>query len=171
MPTKKISANKLSRRCLNTGSAFTSRQEVTPASTEVGPSTSSTPSVSLRGKAESAEVSSSLIGQPIMDTRGSVVPSQPILAEPRINKRRDRSPSETLDGRADNSRGNPSSDRGNPSSDRRNPSSDRRNPSPDRGNPLIAIEETPLLIEVTPLQIEETPLLIEETPLQTEETL
>ena len=136
MPTKKIlSANKSSRRRLNTGSALTSRQETTPASAEVGPSTSSTPSVSLRGDAESAEVSSSLIGQPIMDTRGSIVPSQPILVEPRINKRRDRSPSETSDGRADSSRGNPSSDRGNPSSDRGNPSYDRGNPSSNRGNP------------------------------------
>ena len=40
-----------------------------------------------------------------MDTHGSVVPSQPILVEPRINKRRDRSPGETSDGRDDNSRG------------------------------------------------------------------
>ena len=31
-----------------------------------------------------------------MDTHGSVVPSQPSLVEPRINKRRDRSPSETV---------------------------------------------------------------------------
>ena len=113
-----------------------SRQEATPASAEVGPSTSSTPSVSLRGDAESAEVSSSLSGQTIMDTHGSVVPSQPILAESRINKRRDRSPSETSDGRADTSRGNPSSDRGNPSPVRGNPSSIRGNPSSNnRGNP------------------------------------
>ena len=125
MPTKKTSSNKSSRRHLNTGSALNSRQVLTPASAEVGPSSSSTPSVSLRGDAGSAEVSSSLIGQPIMDTRGSVVPSQPILVEPRINKRRDRSPSETSDGRADNSRGNPSSNRGNPFSDRGNPSSDQ----------------------------------------------
>ena len=89
MPTKKIlSANKSSRRRLNTNSALNSRQEATPASAKVGPSTSSTPSVSLRGDAESAEVSSSLIGQPIMDTHSSVVPSQPILVEPKINKRR-----------------------------------------------------------------------------------
>ena len=113
-----------------------SRQETTPASAEVGPSTSSTPSVSLRGDAESAEVSSSLSGQTIMDTHGSVVPSQPILAESRINKRRDRSPSETSDGRVDTSRGNPSSDRGNPSPYRGNPSSIRGNPSSNnRGNP------------------------------------
>ena len=71
-----------------------------------------------------------------MDTHGSVVPSQPILAESRINKRRDRSPSETSDGRADTSRGNPSSDRGNPSPVRGNPSSIRGNPSSNnRGNP------------------------------------
>ena len=105
-------ADKSSRRRQNTGLALTSRQEATPASAEVGPSTSSIPSVSLRGDAESAEVSSSLSGQPIMDTHGSIVPSQPNLVEPRINKRRDRSPSDTSDGLADTSRGNPSSDRG-----------------------------------------------------------
>ena len=103
MPTKKISANKSSRRRLNTGSALNSRQEATQ--------------LSLRGDAESAQASSSLIEQPIMDTCDSIVPSQPILVEPRINKRRDRSPSETSDGRAENSRGNTSSDRGNTSSD------------------------------------------------------
>ena len=135
MPTKNISANKSSRRRLNTVSVSNSRQEATPASAEVGPSTSSTPSVSLRGDAESAEVLSSLSGQPIMDTHGSVVPSQPIPVEPRIKKRRDHSPSETSDGRADTSRGNPSSDREDPSSDRGNPSYDRGNPSSDRGNP------------------------------------
>ena len=136
MPTRKISSNKSSRRRLNTGSALTSRQEVTPASAEVGSSTSSTPSVSLRGDAESAEVSSSLSGQPIMNTRGSVVPSQPILVEPRINKRRDCSPSETSDGQADNSRWNPFSDRGKPFSDRGNPSnSNRGNPS-DQESPV-----------------------------------
>ena len=86
-----------SRRRLNTGSALTSRQEATPASAEVGPSTSSTPSVSLRGDTESAKVSSSLSGKTIMDTHGSVVPSQSSLVEPRINNRRDRSPSETSD--------------------------------------------------------------------------
>ena len=107
---------------LNTGSVSNSKQEATPASAEVGPSTSSTPSVSLRGDAESAEVPSSLSGQTIIDTHGSVVPSQSSLVEPRINKRRDRSPSETSDGRADASRGNPSSDRGNSSTDRGNPS-------------------------------------------------
>ena len=132
MPTAKIlPSNKSSRRRLNTGSALNSRQEATQ-----GPSTSSTPSFSLRGDADSAEVSSSLSGQPIMDTHGSVVPSQPTLVEPRINKRRDRSPSETSDGRADTARGNPSSDRGNPSSDRGNPSSIRGNHSNNnRGNP------------------------------------
>ena len=101
MPSQILPANKSSRRRLNTGSALISRQEATPASAEVGPSTSSTPSVSSRGDAESAEVSSSLSGQTIMDTLGSVVPSQLSLVEPRINKRRDRSPSETSDGRAD----------------------------------------------------------------------
>ena len=71
-----------------------------------------------------------------MDTHGSVVPSQSSLVEPRINKRRDCSPSETSDGRADTSRGNPSSDRGNPSPDRGNPSTSRGNPSNNnRGNP------------------------------------
>ena len=71
-----------------------------------------------------------------MDTHGSVVPSQPTLVEPRINKRRDRSPSETSDSRVDTSRGNPSSDRGNTSSDRGNLSSIRGNPSNNnRGNP------------------------------------
>ena len=71
-----------------------------------------------------------------MDTHGSVVRFQPILVEPRVNKRRDRSPSETSDGRADTSRGNPSSDRGNPSRDRKNPSSIRGNSSDsNRGNP------------------------------------
>ena len=97
MPTAKIlPSNKSSRRRLNTDSALNSRQEATPASAEVGPSTSSTPSVSLRGDPESAEVSSSLSGQPIMDMHGSVVPSQPTLVEPRINKRRDRTlPEET----------------------------------------------------------------------------
>ena len=128
MPSQILPANKSSRRRLNTGSALISRQEATPASAEVGPSTSSTPSVSLRGDAESAEVSSSLSGQTIMDTHGSVVPSQSSLVEPRINKRRDRSPSETSDGRADTSRGNPSSDRGNPSPDRGNLSTIRGNP-------------------------------------------
>ena len=134
MPTKRISSDKSSRRRLNTGSALNSRQEVTPASAEVGPSTSSTPSVSLHGDAESAEVFSSLSGQPIMDTRGR--PSQPILVELRINKRRDGSPSETSGGRADNSRRNPSSDRGNSSSDRGNLSYDRGNSSnSNRGYP------------------------------------
>ena len=67
MPTKILPSNKSSRRRLNTGSSLNSRQEATPASAEVGPSTSSTPSVSLRGDAESAEVSSSLSGQPTME--------------------------------------------------------------------------------------------------------
>ena len=67
MPTKILPSNKSSRRRLNTGSALNSRQEATPASAEVGPSTSSTPSISLRGDAESAEVSRSLSGQPIME--------------------------------------------------------------------------------------------------------
>ena len=66
MPSKILPANKSSRRHLNTGSALSSRQEATPASAEVGSSTSSTPSISLRGGAESAKVSSSLSGQPIM---------------------------------------------------------------------------------------------------------
>ncbi len=71
-----------------------------------------------------------------MDTHGSVVPSQSSLVEPRINKRRERSPSETSDGRADTSRGNPSSDRGNSSTDRGNPSTFRGNSSNNnRGNP------------------------------------
>ena len=77
-----------------------------------------------------------------MDTHGSVVPSTSSLVEPRINKHRDRSPSETSDGRADTFRGNP---------------------------PLL-IEETLLHTEETPLLIEETPLRTEETPLQSEET-
>ena len=67
MPSKILHANKSSRRRLNTGSALISRQEATPASAEVGPSTSSTPSVGLHGDAESAEVPSSLSGQPIME--------------------------------------------------------------------------------------------------------
>ena len=71
-----------------------------------------------------------------MDTHGSVVPSQSSLIEPRINKRCDRSPSETSDGRADTSRGNPSSDRGNPSPDRGKTSLIRGNSSNNnRGNP------------------------------------
>ena len=124
MPTAKIlPSQKSSRRRLNTGSAVKSRQEATPASAVVGPS------VSLRGDAESAEVSSSLNGQTIIDTHGSVVPSQSSLVEPRINKRRDRSPSETSDGRADTSRANPSPDRGNSSPDRGNPSTIQGNPS------------------------------------------
>ena len=137
MPSSKTNqSQKSSRRRLNSVSVSNSRQEATPASAEVGPSTSSTPSVSLRGDAESAEVSSSLSGQTIMDTHGSVVPSQSSLVEPRINKRRDCSPSETSDGRADTSRGNPSSDRGNPSTDRGNPPTIRGNPSNNnRGNP------------------------------------
>ena len=122
MSSKILPANKSSRRRLNTGSVLSSRQEATPASADVGPSTSRTPSVSLRGDTESAEVFSSLSGQTIIDTHGSVVPSQSSLVEPRINKRRDRSPSETSDGRADTSRGNPSSDRGNPSRDQGNSS-------------------------------------------------
>ena len=115
----------------------TSAYKATPASAEVGPSTSSTPSVSFRGDAESAEVLNSLNGQPFMDTHGSVVPSQSSLVEPRINKRRDRSPSETSDGRADTFRGNPSSDRGNPSTFRGNPSinNNRGNPS-DQESPV-----------------------------------
>ena len=150
MPTTKIlPSQKSSRRRLNTGSVSNSRQEATPASAEVGPSTSSTPSVSLRGDAESTEVSSSLSGQTIMDTHGSVVPSQSSLVEPRINKRRDHSPSETSDGRADTSRGNPSSDRGNSSSDRGNPSTirgnssnnNRRNPS-DQESPVDFLDST-----------------------------
>ena len=157
MPKKKIlSANKSSRRRPNTGSALTSRQEATPASAKVGPSISSTPSVSLRGDAESAEVASSLIGRPIMDTRGSIVPSQPILVEPRINKRRDRSLSETSDDRADTSRGNPSSDRGNPSYDRGNPSSIRGNPSYDRVNPS-SIRGNPSYDRVNPSSIRGNP--------------
>ena len=136
MPSKILPSQKSSRRRLNSVSVSNSRQEATPASAEVSPSTSSTPSVNLRDDAESAEVSSSLSGHPIMDTHSSVVPSQSSLVEPSINKRRDRSPSETLDGRADTSRGNPSSDRGNPSSDRGNPSTIRGNPSNNnRGNP------------------------------------
>ena len=80
MSTAKILPSQKSlRRRLNTGSVLTRRQEATPASAEVGPSTSSTSSVSLRGDAESAEVSSSLSGQTIMDTHGSVVPSQSSL--------------------------------------------------------------------------------------------
>ena len=145
MPTTKIfTSNKSSRRRLNTGSALTSKQEATPASSEVGPSTSSTPSVSLRGDAESAEVSSSLSGQPIMDTHVSVVPSQPTLVEPRINKRRDRSPSETSDGRADTSRGNPSSDRGDSSPDRGIPSSIRGNPSNNNRGNYPSDQESPV---------------------------
>ena len=71
-----------------------------------------------------------------MNTHGSAVPSQSSLVEPRINKRRDRSPSETSDGRADTSRGNPSSDRGNPSPDRGNLSTIRGNPfDENRGKP------------------------------------
>ena len=72
-----------------------------------------------------------------MDTHGSIVPSQSSLVEPRINKRRDRSPSETSDGRADTSRGNPSSNRGNPSTIRGNPSinNNRGNPS-DQESPV-----------------------------------
>ena len=93
MPTKEISSNKSSSRRLNTGSALNSGQEVTPVSAEVGTSSSSTPSVSLRDDAESAEESTSSIGQPIMDTLVSVVPDQSGLVEPRISKRRDRSPS------------------------------------------------------------------------------
>ena len=64
-----------------------------------------------------------------MDTLGSVVPNQSGLVQPRISKRRDRSPSETSDGRAANPRGNPCLDRGNHSSDRRNTSLHRANPS------------------------------------------
>ena len=72
-----------------------------------------------------------------MDTHGSVVPSPSSLVEPRIKKRRDRSPSETSDGRT----------------------------LPEE-TPLL-IEETPQQIEETPLQSEETPLstTIEEIPL------
>ena len=77
-------------------------------STEVGTLASSTPSVSLRSNGESAEVPSSSIGQPVVDTLGSVVPNQSGLVEPRISKRRDRSSSETSDGRAANPRGSPS---------------------------------------------------------------
>ena len=55
MPSK--ISQKSSRRRLNTGSALSSRQEATPASAKVARSTSSTPSVSLRGDAESAETS------------------------------------------------------------------------------------------------------------------
>ena len=58
-------------------------------STEVGTSAFSTPSVSFRGNAEIAELTSSSIGQPVMDTLGSVVPNQFGLVEPRISKRRD----------------------------------------------------------------------------------
>ena len=60
-------SQKSSRRRLNSVSVSNSRQEATPASTEVGPSTSSTPSVSLRGDAESAEVLSPFSGQTIME--------------------------------------------------------------------------------------------------------
>ena len=58
-------------------------------STEVGTSAFSTPSVSFRGNAEIAELSSSSIGQPVMDTLGSVVPNQSGQVEPGISKRRD----------------------------------------------------------------------------------
>ena len=143
MPTTKIlPSNKSLRRRLNTGSVSNSRQEATPASAEVGPSTSSTPSVSLRGDAESAEVPSSLNGQTIMDTHGSVVPSQLILVEPRINKRRDRSPSETSDGRADASRGNSSTDRGNPSTFRGNSSNNNRGNPSDQESPVDFLDST-----------------------------
>ena len=144
MPSSKTNqSQKSSRRRLNSVSVSNSRQEATPASTEVGPSTSSTPSISLRGDPVSAEVSSSLIGQPIMDTRGSVVPSQPILVEPRINKRRNRSSSETSDGRADTSRGNPSSDRETPI-DRRYHSAEIESPSGLRQGPSDFECNTPL---------------------------
>ena len=72
-----------------------------------------------------------------MDTHGSVVPSQSSLVEPRINKRRDRSPSETSDGRRTLLEETP-----------------------------LLIEETPQQIEETPLQSEGIPpITIEETPL------
>ena len=78
-----------------------------------------------------------------MGTHGSVVPSQSSLVEPRINKRRDRSPSKTSDGRVDTSRGNPSSDRGKPSPDQGNPSTIRGNHSnKNRGNP--SAQESPV---------------------------
>ena len=140
MPSK--ISQKSSRRRLNTGSVSNSRQEATPVSTEVDPSTSSTPSVSLRGDAESAEVSSSFSGQTSMDTHGSVVPSQSSLVEPRINKRRDRSPSETSDGRADTSRGNPSSDRRNPSTIRGNSSNNSRGNPSDQESPVDFLDST-----------------------------
>ena len=139
MPTKILPSNKSSRRRLNAGSALNSRQEATPASAEVGPSTFSTPSLSLRGDAESAEVSSPLSGQTIMDTHGSVVPSQSSLVEPKINKRRDRSP---RSGRADTSRGNPPSDRGNPSPDRVNPSKNNRGNPSDQESPVAFLDST-----------------------------
>ena len=45
MPSKILPSQKSSRRRLNTGSAFSSRQEATPGSAEVGPSLSQLASV------------------------------------------------------------------------------------------------------------------------------
>ena len=103
-------------------------------SAEVGTSSSSTPSVNLRGDTESAEEPSSSIGQPSMQTLRSVLPNQPSLVEPRISKHRDHSPSETSDGRAANSRENPSLGRGNPSHNNRGNPSDQGSP----GDPFIS---------------------------------
>lgn len=67
-------------------------------------------SVSLRGEAEITQEpsqSSSSSELLIMDTLDSVIPPQPGLVEPRMNKRRDRSPSERSDGRSSNSQRKP----------------------------------------------------------------
>ena len=148
MPTKKISSNKSSRRRLHTGSASASRPEVTPASAEVGTSSSNTPSVSLRGDADSAQESTWSIGQPSMDTLGSVVPNQSGLVEPRISKRHDHSSSETPDGRAANPRGNPSLDR------EKSSNINRGNPS-DQGSPGAFLDSSSPATTDQPMSIKD----------------
>ena len=106
MPTAKIlPSNKSSRRRLNTGSALIVDRRQLLHLLRWAPQLPALPQLAFVATLNSAEVSSSLSGQPIMDRHGSVVPSQSSLVEPRINKRRERSRSETKDGPADTSRG------------------------------------------------------------------
>ena len=68
-------------------------------------SISNTPSVSLRSGSDNHQENSRSNSKELIN--GSVDSSNVVLGEPRIRKRRDRSPSESSDGRAIKSRGNP----------------------------------------------------------------
>ena len=94
---------------MDANSSSNSRTEITPSSVEMETSTSNTSSVSLRGIIKNSRSNSKeLINE---DALGSVDPPNVVLGEPRIRKSSssDRSSSESSDGRAIKSTGNPSS--------------------------------------------------------------